>query len=267
MTREQYFQYPAMNQSRLKRLLTSEKHFLADDNTTTSAQSLGTLAHALVLEPDTPVRVFEGKQRRGKDWEQFLADAGPDAIVTVPKEYEAAKSMADSLLQCKFLQDVKVGAQFEKHRIWTDRASGLECKALIDLINHDQEIIVDLKTTVSIEHAKFQSDAFKFGYHIQSDFYRRAFDYAYKFVIVAVEKKPPFDFAVFTFDDDLQAFAQDTVDDLLMQAKTLLGQPKTYAPKGLYDNNGVPVQLTFPKWKEAELFNEDEDDNTELIWN
>lgn len=251
-----------MNQSRLKKLLISEKAFLTESNEESKSMKLGTIAHQMVLEPNNPVLVYPGR-RAGKEWEAYL-QANEGKTICIQSEYDASAGIAESLKTCVFLQDLLTGNyETETHRIFT--RNGVECKALYDMVNHDKKIIVDLKTAREIELERYQSASFRYGYHLQDDFYRSGFNYEYDMYFVVVESKSPFDYGVFQIDDDLREYARMEVNGLLEKSVHVLKKDLSEA-EGMYPNNGEPMPVSFPKWKAHELLNEDENDNLDLDW-
>ena len=65
------------------------------------------------------------------------------------------------------------------------KIEGLWWKGKADIVNHDEQIIVDLKTTSDI--TKFRSSAFRYNYDSQAYIYRKLF--GYDLVFIAIDKK------------------------------------------------------------------------------
>jgi hypothetical protein len=256
MTREEYFAHPALNQSRLKKLLISEKAFLLPDAPETKNMKLGTLAHQMTIEPNKPVVVYPGT-RRGKEWDSFQID-NADKTICIQSEYDAAHGIAESLKGCELLKRALSG-NFEVEKMVLFNRGGIQCKAMKDIVNHDLKLIIDLKTAREIGLNQYQSASYKYGYHLQDDFYRSAYDYGYDMVFVVVESKPPYDFGVFRIDDELREYSRLEMDGLIKQAIELDGKSLADA-NGIYPNNGEPMTISFPKWKAYELMNDEESD-------
>ena len=55
-------------------------------------------------------------------------------------------------------------------------------KGKADIVNHDEKLIVDLKTTANIN--KFKSSAYKYNYDSQAYIYSKMFGYEFAFIVV-----------------------------------------------------------------------------------
>jgi hypothetical protein len=214
-----YFTTPALNQSALKKLDISDRAFLyalqEQGAEPSAAQKLGTATHQIILE-NLPYVIYPGAVRRGKEWDAFQAEHAGKVILN---EKEAELIAVQSAILSDFLAPYKFGAKIEEPHYW--QRDGVECKALFDLINHTEKVILDLKTTKSVQHWKFSSDAYKYGYHLQAAWYMQNFP-DYKYIIVAVENTLPSDFDVFEFSPELLEMAEQKNDQLFERAKMLI---------------------------------------------
>ena len=55
-------------------------------------------------------------------------------------------------------------------------------KGKADIVNHDEKLIIDLKTTSDI--SKFQSSAWRYNYDSQAYIYRKLFGYEFIFMVI-----------------------------------------------------------------------------------
>ena len=90
-------------------------------------------------------------------------------------------------------------------------------KARVDLLCEDQKTIIDLKTSRDISPDKFQRDADTFNYWIQAALYMRGVEALMPgkfehYVIVAVEKKPPYQVATYLLDKDWIKMIQEQLE-------------------------------------------------------
>lgn len=87
---------------------------------------------------------------------------------------------------------------------WRDPETGLECKGRADYYVARRRMVVDLKSTEDARSESFRKTVANNDYHRQSAFYQDGFRAIGQpvdhFVFVAVEKKPPYEPAVFTLD-------------------------------------------------------------------
>jgi exodeoxyribonuclease VIII len=94
---------------------------------------------------------------------------------------------------------------------WTDPATGIQCKGRADLVVPSYRAIVDIKSTVDAAARPFARDCRRYGYDIQAVTYLDGWKLAGgepidNFVVIAVEKEPPYMAAAYEFSlDDLDA--------------------------------------------------------------
>jgi hypothetical protein len=181
----------------------------------------GRLIHTAVLEPDElPKRylVWHGT-RRGKAWDEFKAAAGEAEIIT-EAEYNDALAVRDAVRShpavARYLTQRKVAT--EQTVTWTDAATGLPCKARMDIVC--SRTAIDLKTTRDIDARAFGRSAAALHYHGQAAFYLRGLKATrkrqdWRFTIVAVETEPPYDVAVYRLTDDQLWAGDELAGDLL----------------------------------------------------
>ncbi|GAG15220.1 unnamed protein product, partial [marine sediment metagenome] len=89
---------------------------------------------------------------------------------------------------------------------WIDKKTGLECKLRADHINSDKQIVIDLKTTVDARLEAFTKSLANLKYHWQASHYLTGISEITgiehtEFVIIAIEKEPPYAIAVYRLDD------------------------------------------------------------------
>lgn len=256
-----YRQLRGINWSQLKHLRQSAMHYqhhrhVASEDT--PALALGRLVHALVFEPHTAgadFAIWEGEARRGKEWEAFKV-ANADRTILKLAEYSEAEAMAAAVrnhpLVAPYIDQMGL---FEATLQWTDGATGIPCKARLDWLLRESRTLIDLKTAVDIEGAKFGRQAAQLGYHCQLAHYAAGIEAVLgwrpeKVAIVAVEKTAPHDVAVFVLDDETRHLAETEVSELLarLRAHVESGQwPGRYAEERA---------LQLPAW----MFESEEDD-------
>jgi hypothetical protein len=82
---------------------------------------------------------------------------------------------------CKSLIRGK-NVEYEKPGI--TKLEGLMWKGKADIINHDEKLIIDLKTTADL--SKFKSSAYRYNYDSQAYIYSNLFNY--EFIFIAIDK-------------------------------------------------------------------------------
>ena len=88
----------------------------------------------------------------------------------------------------------------EKIISWHNEHYNVNCKGMLDY--HRDDMIIDLKTTQDASYNGFMRSVRKYKYHKQAAYYMDAVK-AYRFIIIAIEKTPPFSINVFELGDDM----------------------------------------------------------------
>lgn len=184
----------------------------------TDAMQLGTALHTAVLEPelwgeqiilppvDAPKRPSVTQRNAAKPsaatleaiefWDAFDQEAAGKILLT-REDAERVQAMAMAVRQhpaAGFL--LGQGGVREQSYLWTDSATGLECKCRPDFHTADRRIIADVKTTEDASPRGFAKSVANFRYHVQAAFYGDALG-AEQFLFIAVEKRKPFLVAVY----------------------------------------------------------------------
>lgn len=94
----------------------------------------------------------------------------------------------------------------ERHAVitWTDEETGIPCKCQLDTISR-WRVLTDLKTSRDCSPAEFNRSVFNFGYHIQAEWYRRAWERLtgelWPFTFVVVQTKPSYGCETYDLDE------------------------------------------------------------------
>lgn len=208
----EYATWPGASNSQLTRLMRSPAHlraYLEEPSKDTPALVFGRAAHAAILEPDlfasTYIEQPAGLDRRtkaGKElWAELCDEYGEDRVLS-PTAYRACLGMRDSVHAMRRAAGMLTGpGEVELSCGWD--MDGVRCKGRFD--RHSPEIaggaVVDLKTTNDASRLGFERSIFSYGYHRQAAMYlagARALGIpARHYVIIAVEKEPPYGVGVF----------------------------------------------------------------------
>lgn len=224
-----YFSLSGVNWSSLKWLRESAliyKYRLEAGLADTPALALGRVTHTLVFEPakfNAEYAIWTEGDRRGNAWKEF-ANAHAHQTIFKPAEIETAIAMAESVRRHPLVQRYLDGGMFEQPIRWVDPDTGLHCKAKPDWLLPKQRVLLDLKSAVSIDGRKFGAAAARYGYHGQLAHYKNGVSVALdwepaRVIIVAVEKEPPHDVAVFELDEEALFAGSEEVRTLLLQLK------------------------------------------------
>lgn len=211
---EAYHSWPGASKSRLWSLKGRSpahlKYEMENPTDPTPAMVLGSATHARILEPDTYadcVAVAPQVDRRTKigktAWADFVAQSDGKTII---KADEAAtiEAMREAIMaHPEARKIIEAPGDIELSGRWVDPESECLCRLRADkrLTETPEPIIVDLKTTVDAGPYGFPWEMAKYGYHVQAAHYLSGMtmatgDVHAHFIIIAVEKTPPYVVAV-----------------------------------------------------------------------
>lgn len=191
---EEYLSLPIWSQSTIKEARKSAAHALAarlHKTEPTDAMVLGTALHTCFLETDEAadrIVTWEGKVRRGKEWDEFKALYN-DKIILTKNQRVACDCMVASMRKSPFVKDMfdKVG---DVEVVEIGEVMGLRFKARADALAG--EIGIDIKKVANGDPFKFQRAIIDYGYDIQAALYCQLFELD-RFILLTVEEEPPYD--------------------------------------------------------------------------
>lgn len=145
---------------------------------TTPSQRIGRAVHCAVLEPDRfkGLYVCWNGTRRGYRWEAF-AEKHDDREILNAKEWDQVEACTEAIRAAVLttaggtctVADLIAGARTERVIYWLDEATGLTCKARLDIMA--RRAVADLKTTDDARPGAFAQQCARQGYHIQAAHY------------------------------------------------------------------------------------------------
>jgi len=209
LSNENYHDDCAVGSSTLKIIASkTPAHAINRSKSATPAMDFGAAFHIAVLEPEKlEASVVRGPDdRRGNKWKDAQAEAAAaKALLMVADEYDELLRARDAIAKNHDIAELLKGKTTREESVfWQDRETGVKCKARPDLINHDKNLMVDLKTTLDASARMFAKSVLAYGYHIQEAMYRDGYinyDYHFEdFIFIAVEKSAPYASAVYALD-------------------------------------------------------------------
>jgi hypothetical protein len=234
MNNTDYHAHAAISKSHLDQVAKSPLHYWArylDPNRVvpepTPAMAIGSAVHTHVLELDQwdarYVSAPDGIDRRTKagkaEWEAFTTAATGRTVL--PKaDADLVMRMAHSVFSHPAAAMLlALPGKAETTHMWTDAATGLQCKCRPDWLTDDGRLLVDLKTTEDAGRGFAKSIA-QWRYHVQASWYLDGIEQATgtrpeQFLFLCVEKKAPYAVAVYAADAEMiAAGAQTAARDL-----------------------------------------------------
>ena len=143
---------------------------------------IGGYFHTAILEPDKlkSFKIIDASTRNTKKYKEISGGE----VCLLQHEVDMIEVMVDKMMAndiCRdLIQPVLGNVQYEEPGIV--RLYDNMWKGKADIINHDEKLIIDLKTTGDIE--KFRWSASKFNYDSQAYIYRHLFGYDMLFIAI-----------------------------------------------------------------------------------
>jgi hypothetical protein len=200
----------AVGSSLLKILLNqSPAHYLhakEHPEDPTPSMIMGSAIHSAILEPSyfidnvvvEPKFAGTGSKALREEW--HLENHGK--IILKEDGFDSIKGILKSISKHKQASKLISEGHAEESLFWTDAETGIDCKARPDF-KREGHILVDIKSTNDASPDAFRAQIAAYSYHLQAALYLdgasavfgQQFD---EFVIVAVEKGPPYAVNCFT---------------------------------------------------------------------
>ena len=142
---------------------------------------VGGYFHTAILEPEklASFKIVEATSRNTKQYKEISGGE----MCLLQHEADNANLMTDKIMSNDICADLIKGQDYEKPMI--KEIEGAMWKGKADIINHDEKLVIDLKTTGDID--RFQWSAKKFNYDSQAYIYRELF--GYEMLFIAIDKK------------------------------------------------------------------------------
>ena len=147
---------------------------------------VGGYFHTCILEPNKleKFKVIKSTTRNTKEYKELSGGE----VCLLQHEVDNIELMRDVLMKNDICKDLIKGTTFnscvEHEEPMIKKIEGVIWKGKADIINHDEKLIIDLKTTGEIE--KFYWSAKKFNYDSQAYIYRELF--GYEMLFIAIDK-------------------------------------------------------------------------------
>lgn len=211
----EYLALERLSPSGAKLLARSPAHYLwsrAHPFPETPALRVGKATHSLALEgreafavafavaPECDRRTTVGKGI----WADFLAASEGRTVLTA-SEAEQVEGMAGGILAHPLAPALIEGGTPELSMLWDDPETGAPCKGRADLARLGDGVILDLKTTIDASPSAFARAVVGYSYNTQGAAYLAGAAAlgaeVSDFIILAVEKAPPFAVGVYRLPD------------------------------------------------------------------
>ena len=189
---------------------------------------VGGYFHTAILEPDKlkKYRVIPSTTRNTKAYKEMSGGE----LCLLQHEVDQIELMVDKMLSnnmCKGLIQGE-GSEYEKPNI--KKIEGEMWKGKADIINHEERLVVDLKTTNDIQ--KFKWSASKYNYDSQAYIYSELFGYEMVFIVI---DKTTHQIGLFDCSAEFYAKGRDKVQRAV-EAYKLFYKQEGFDPKQYFMN-------------------------------
>lgn len=259
MTRDEYHSRKEMSSTMLRDLIRSPRLFQAlhIDGTIqrepTEDMDFGTILHAVTLEGkqlgDVARMKPEGHDGRTKQGKEWLAENAGYKILSAA-DWKAAVACYDAAMKhAKAGPILRAEGLREEPIFWTDAETGVECRALLDLLGTvaGTMLIADVKTSKSANPADFSRSILRYGYHIQQGHYVDAgaerTGELLPFVFIVIQTEAPYICRTFELDEKAAIMGDVAVADGLRDYKRRLAANDWSEP-----NEDDVMVLSLPAW-------------------
>jgi hypothetical protein len=141
---------------------------------------VGGYFHTCILEPGkiNKYKVVKSSTRNTKEYK----DVSGGELCLLQHEVDTIELMREKVMSNDICKDLIQGPQTEYEQPGIINMFDNNWKGKADIINHDEKLVIDLKTTADID--KFQWSASKYNYDSQAYIYSKIFGYEMLFIVI-----------------------------------------------------------------------------------
>jgi len=180
--------------------------------------------HTAILEKHKldKYKIVNATSRNTKIYKEAYAK---DGIHLLQHEVDNLKEMINKIKSNDVCNNLINGIHVDYEEPMIKDLFGRLWKGKADIVNHDEELVIDLKTTGDI--SRFRSSAFKFGYDSQAYIYKELFGYDFMFIAI---DKTSHQIGIFDCSQDFYRSGEDKVERAV-QAYELFYNTEGFDPK------------------------------------
>ena len=146
----------------------------------TTALVVGGYFHTCILEPEKldKYKISKSKTRNTKEYKS-LSDGD---ICLLEKEADEIQLMREVVMDNDLFKQLIQEGDVEYEKPGLVELEGMMWKGKADIVNHSEQVVIDLKTTGNIN--SFSNSAYKFNYDSQAYIYSKMFGYELIFLVI-----------------------------------------------------------------------------------
>ena len=186
-------------------ILLKNPRLLKENKPKTSAMVIGGYFHTAILEPDK-LEQFKIIKSTTRNTKQYKEMSGGE-ICLLQHEVDKIELMREAVMDNKICRELIEGLGTVEYEVpGVTEIFGNKWKGKADIVNHDERLIIDLKTTSDID--KFKWSASKFNYDSQAYIYSNLFGYEMLFMVI---DKETLQIGLFDCSPDFYSSGEDKV--------------------------------------------------------
>ena len=184
---------------------------------------VGGYFHTAILEPEKlkKFKIVEATTRNTKAYKEISGGE----ICLLQHEVDQIELMTEKMLSNEVCRDLIRLGKVEYEQPGITELEGHMWKGKADIVNHDEKLIIDLKTTADI--TKFKYSASKYNYDSQAYIYSKLF--GYDMLFIAIDKNTH-QIGIFDCSPEFYARGKDKVERAV-QAYELFYKSEDFDPK------------------------------------
>lgn len=144
---------------------------------------VGGYFHTAILEPNKlkKYKVIESSTRNTKAYKEMSGGE----LCLLQKEVDQIELMTQKIMENDVCRGLIKGIDVEYEKPGIAELEGVMWKGKADIVNHDEKLIIDLKTTKDINSFKWSAN--RFNYDSQAYIYSTLFGYEFCFIVIDKE--------------------------------------------------------------------------------
>ena len=156
---------------------------LGEQSKPSPAFLVGGYFHTAILEPNKlkKYKVIESSTRNTKAYKEMSGGE----LCLLQHEVDKIELMTERIMENDICRGLIRGIDVEYEKPGIAELEGQIWKGKADIVNHDEKLIIDLKTTKDIN--SFKRSAYRWNYDSQAYIYSKLF--GYEFVFIAIDKE------------------------------------------------------------------------------
>ena len=207
-------------------VLLSNPLALKKEQKQTAAFLVGGYFHTTILEPDK-LKKFKVIPTTTRNTKLYKEMSGGE-LCLLQHEVDMIEKMSEKMLSNKICDGLIQGNWVEYEKPMITKIGKYMWKGKCDVLNHDDQLVIDLKTTADINN--FRRAAFRYNYDAQAYVYRKLFGYDMLFIVI---DKNTHQIGMFDCSDEFYRSGEDKVERA-MEAYDLFFKSKDFDPKQFF---------------------------------